>query len=269
MQGLAPEASSHRRQSSVETGSSPQPVKLLNGRVYGARRASEVAEMQRKQREAAEPAFVEWGNAKPETTTTSAPSGGGGGRGFLGDADEGSGMEWVKRRRAEREQAKAKREAEEKEKANQPASNVADGLAPDEIPPLAASSPYSSENERIDILTPAQKPSELPTTPIIHVSEHEEHEPRHLAGSGHDMDNAETRAIEIKPGQVQREQRDTFDDDESEEEDDEEDPDAEDDEEDVLMPRQVFCSVGGGELLLMIRTTSSAAGIEVVSRHHH
>ena len=237
MQGLAPEPSNHRRQSSVETtGSSPQPVKLLNGRVYGARRASEIAEMQKKRREAAEPAFVEWGNAKPETTTV-APSGG---RSLLGDTDEGSGMEWVKRRRAEREQAKAKKEAEEKEKAARTAAGPEDGLAPDEIPPLSASSPYSSENERIEVVTPAQTTSELPTTPIIHVSEHSSH-PHALAppGDKHDMGGGETRAIQIKPGQ-QRVERDTFDDESSEEEDEEEDPDKDDSEDEVPMPRSVL-----------------------------
>jgi hypothetical protein len=213
---------------------------LLNGRVYGARRASEIAELQKKRREAAEPAFVEWGNAKPETTT--APTESSGGRGFLGDADEGSGMEWVKRRRAEREQAKAKREAEEKARAAQAASmSGQDGVAPDEVPPLSASSPYSSENERVDIVTPAQQPSELPTTPVIHISEHDGHQPRNLAASSrHDMGESETQAIEIKPGQGREQARDVFDDEDdedSEEEEEEEDPDAEDDEEDVPMPR--------------------------------
>lgn len=76
----------------------------MNGRVYGARRASELAELQKQQREAAEPEFVEWGNAKPEAAST--------GRGFLGDDDDGGGMEWVRRRREERQ----KKEAEKRER---------------------------------------------------------------------------------------------------------------------------------------------------------
>lgn len=58
---------SHRRNSSIEQhrgssslGTSPgRPVKMLNGRVYGSRRASEAAEREREYREKLEPAFIE------------------------------------------------------------------------------------------------------------------------------------------------------------------------------------------------------------------
>ncbi|WVQ85359.1 hypothetical protein IAT38_007524 [Cryptococcus sp. DSM 104549] len=125
--GLSPStaaATHHRRNSSYEhtqassLGASPTPVRMLNGRVYGSRRASEAAERERKLREKNEPAFVEWGatglggGAGP----TSAPPAAGrvpGKTSFLGDEDDGGGMAWVKRRREER----LRKEQEEKEKA--------------------------------------------------------------------------------------------------------------------------------------------------------
>ena len=121
MQGLAPSSpfsrTDHRRNSSMESppsaplSSSPgvAPVRMLNGRVYGSRRAIEAADRERALREQNEPAFVEWGYGKQGAglgSNTPKPEKGG----FLGDAEEGSGMEWVKRRREERQ----RRDAEQK-----------------------------------------------------------------------------------------------------------------------------------------------------------
>lgn len=165
MQGLpAPPPSNHRRMSSLDPSpstsnlaTSPQPVKvkLLNGRVYGARRASEIAELQKKAREAEEPEFVEWGNAKPATAVPTTGS-----KGLLGDDDEGSGMEWVKRRREER-QAKAREEAERKAR---------ESAESDSEPPRLTHSQSSPEADAT--LTPATRTADLPTTPTIHISEH-------------------------------------------------------------------------------------------------
>lgn len=103
--------------------------------------------MQKKQREAAEPAFVEWGNAKQGAAATAST---GGGRGLLGDDDDGSGMDWVKKRR----EARQRRESEAKER---------------EAAPQLVHSKSSPETE--PSVTPASKPVELPPTPTIHISE--------------------------------------------------------------------------------------------------
>lgn len=152
MQGLPiPASTSHRRMSSLDpatsplaTSPTPVKVKLMNGRVYGARRASELAELQKKQREAAEPEFVEWGNGGQGAVAAVKSSG----RGLLGDDDDGSGMEWVKRRREERQ----RREAEKKQ----------------EAPKLLHT---NSSPEAESTLTPALSQSPLPPTPIIQISE--------------------------------------------------------------------------------------------------
>ncbi len=117
MQGIPPpRETGHRRNSSMEvspsrTSSSPglPTVKLLNGRVYGSRRASEAAERHRLQREQDEPAFVEWGHGKAGGGLgANAPATAG--RSLLGDEEDGSGMEWVKRRREEREKKRIEEE---------------------------------------------------------------------------------------------------------------------------------------------------------------
>jgi len=143
--------SNHRRDSSLGSVSptrlssspGPAPVKLLNGRVYGSRRASEAAERERVRREENEPAFVEWGHGK---------SGGGigsnapktAGKGFLDDEDDGSGMEWVRRRREERERRRLEQETGQ---VNAPLRSLSEGDRPIE-------------------------PSEAPRTPAIQVSEY-------------------------------------------------------------------------------------------------
>ncbi|OWZ69301.1 hypothetical protein AYX15_00151 [Cryptococcus neoformans] len=124
----------HRRNSSLEQhrgstslGTSPgRPVRMLNGRVYGSRRASEAAEREREYREKLEPAFIEWGssNGVGNNAVSGARSGAGlgssgaragagigGGRRQGFDEDDGGGMAWVKRRREERER-KAQEEKE-------------------------------------------------------------------------------------------------------------------------------------------------------------
>lgn len=99
---------------------------MLNGRVYGSRRASEAAEREREYREKLEPAFIEWGssNGVGNNAVSGARSGAGlgssgarpgagigGGRRQGFDEDDGGGMAWVKRRREERER-KAQEEKE-------------------------------------------------------------------------------------------------------------------------------------------------------------
>ena len=210
MQGLAPTQSSHRRNSSLEPtissslGTSPQPVKMLNGRVYGSRRASEAAERQKEYKERIEPKFVEWGFGK---------EGGGGigsnsGKGLLGDAEEGSGMEWVKKRREERMK---KREEEQKATFN--------------------SGDSSSSTSPTVLVTPNAVPTPLPPTPIIQVSEHQS-PGTHLIASKTDPHHV-TQAIQV-PQRGPTGDRDVFDDNESESEEDDGDfSEDEEEEEDI------------------------------------
>lgn len=175
----------HRRGSSLETssqlGTSPaKPVKLLNGRVYGGRRASEAAQAEKRLREKNEPEFVEWGPGK---------SGGGMGSnqpvGRSADDDDGSGMEWVRRRRERREREERERRERERESGNT-GSNTdvesggeSDSQAVKSKPPMQhqASSSQSSASSQSpgssrSPVTPALNLSDLPPTPIIQISEH-------------------------------------------------------------------------------------------------
>ncbi|OCF75229.1 hypothetical protein I204_04082 [Kwoniella mangroviensis CBS 8886] len=187
-------ASGHRRNSSLEPGtgssysnrlsSSPSttPIKMMNGRVYGSRRASEAAERERKIREKIEPAFVEWGQGQVAQRTTEGSSSGKGG--FLGDNDDGGGMAWVKRRREERERQKREKEEQEKLQREQGVSgageNGKEGIGVEEALSTSSSSSTSSLDLNSkkptlgintgDLKTPAIEISELPPTPIIRVS---------------------------------------------------------------------------------------------------
>lgn len=215
---------SHRRNSSLDPSSassatatlssSPQPVKMLNGRVYGSRRASEAAEREKQLRQQDEPEFVEWGFGKASTSLGSVSSAASGakaktaatepssGKGFLGDAEDGSGMEWVKRRREERE--RKKREEQGAAAAAAAASrsggvNFASGPGSSSSVSTPAASPNfesTSRHARSDsgaseisnmaislspetttsstklVTPPTNNNAPLPPTPIIQVSEH-------------------------------------------------------------------------------------------------
>lgn len=203
MMGLSPPGSSargtspsHRRNSSLEPstaatlGSSPVKVKLLNGRVYGSRRASEAAAREKESRERLEPAFIEWGHGKAGGGIGSnAPKTAGGG--FL--EEEGSGMEWVKRRKERREQEARERREREAQSGESGAESDAPPMQPvarhvrangsnDELRSAPAPSPgraprlsssQSSDDERgpRTLATPNIRSSELPPTPLIRVTE--------------------------------------------------------------------------------------------------
>jgi hypothetical protein len=182
--------SSHRRstsaleQSTTPTGSSPTPVKLLNGRVYGSRRASEAAEREKKYRASLEPAFVEWGHGK-----TSAGLGSNAPKPPAGDVadEEGSGMEWVRRRRKEREE-KARRESEQG-MIVQAAVGAGTGRGTGSVgalsdaertsgeqtrqPGLSSSQSSNEESRGVGLaLTPVGRTADLPSAPAIQVTEY-------------------------------------------------------------------------------------------------
>jgi hypothetical protein len=106
----------------ADVATSPRPVKMLNGRVYGKKRQPEA-----DGKGAAEPEFVEWGGmmgqkgggigsvaaAAAPTTPAAGPgsSVGSVGKASADDDDDGSGMGWVKRRREQRERERRASEA--------------------------------------------------------------------------------------------------------------------------------------------------------------
>jgi hypothetical protein len=105
-----------------EAPTSPRPVKMLNGRVYGKNRQPGAA-----QQSTTEPEFVEWGGMMGQkgggigsipagsagATLAAAPSSSFGsvGGSTADDDDDGSGMGWVKRRREQRERERRASEA--------------------------------------------------------------------------------------------------------------------------------------------------------------
>ncbi|KAL1405091.1 hypothetical protein Q8F55_008714 [Vanrija albida] len=244
----------HRRGASGDStfGTSPNPsvgARMLNGRVYGARRASEAALQEKINREKLEPAFIEWGPgghgstpSKPAETT---------GKGI--DDDDGGGMAWVRRRREERE----RREREEKEAAERAAAaGESNGDSKDDVGPMgetldaeqlgdqrpaslsSSASSVSSPRPAVGPLTPRDGPVEF-ALPAIHISEAPSKGP---AGG-----------IDIPRGRRQYSEDDDNDDDEDDGEDDEDEDFPADEEEEDDLPD--------------IRRTCDAAGVEVLSRH--
>lgn len=100
-----------------DVATSPRPVKMLNGRVYGKNRQSAQGSVGSKT--PVEPEFVEWGGmmgsksgglgsvasttAVPSSSTRSMGSVGGRAGGNDDEEDDGSGISWVKKRREARE----------------------------------------------------------------------------------------------------------------------------------------------------------------------
>lgn len=98
---------------------SPRPVKMLNGRVYGQKRQAEMA-----QKSTAEPEFVEWGgmmgtagggmgSIAGSSVASDKPSSSMGsvGNASADDEDDGSGMAWIKKRREQRDKQRRASEA--------------------------------------------------------------------------------------------------------------------------------------------------------------
>lgn len=148
---------------------------MLNGRVYGARRASEVAAMDKIRREQNEPVFVEWSGGRGVGSANKAAAGGSISRSVGSksafDDDDGGGMSWVRKRREERE--RKAREEREAALAGAPAgtesgSTETDPFNPGMSPghrPESVSSQSSTSSQRENVgsgpLTPHDPPGEL------------------------------------------------------------------------------------------------------------
>jgi hypothetical protein len=226
------DSSAHRRGSSVEvnghlaTSPAAKPVKMLNGRVYGGRRASEAAEAEKKMLAKNEPEFVEWGQGK---------NGGGMGSNQPAkrddvDEDDGSGMDWVRKRRQRREQQE--REKQERDARQRRESDSALSIE-------SGGDSDSSESQKANQgpITPSVPSSELPPPPIIQVSEHltpYDSAPSHLGGPASpssDMGKSPSNAMSIMAAR-KSEARDVFDEQEDERKRDSSDEGSDDEEED-------------------------------------
>jgi len=162
---------------------------------------------------------------------------------LLGEDDDGSGMDWVRKRKMRREQEE--REKQERE-ARESALDVESGGESD-----------SSESQKANPgpITPSVPSSELPPPPIIQVSEHltpYDSAPGNLGGPMSPSSEKGTNPIGIMAGK-KSEDRDVFDEDEeddgrkrgessddSDEEDDEDDGDFSDDDEEEEELRSVI-----------------------------
>lgn len=292
------DSSTHRRGSSLEANgqlaASPvaKPVKMLNGRVYGGRRASEATlaeKKQREKREKAEPEFIEWGHGKGGGGMGSnQPSRGG----LLDDEDDGSGMAWARKRRQRREQEeKEKQEREARASASQDEQDTSAVELDDEGESDSSQSQTQSQPQTQNLvtpITPAVPSSDLPPPPIIQVSEHltpYDSAPAQIQSQTGGMGTTEkpTNPIGIMAGQ-RRQERDVFDEsgdeedntrrrrhdsdssdeEEEEEEDDGDFSDDDEEEEEIRSVHIMFQSNGGCS---RFRTTSTAAGVEKISRH--
>ncbi|KAF8758860.1 hypothetical protein RHS01_03078 [Rhizoctonia solani] len=143
---------------STSDGTGARPTRMLNGRVYGARRARERLQPQPSM----EPEFSEWGyggmgsvsNAgqysKLQSNTSSL-----GGRAADDDEDDGSGMGWVRKRKEKKE-----REEREKKEAEEAAAKAAQAQAEE-----ASNPPRTSTETAGSSTTVHPDRSETPTAP--------------------------------------------------------------------------------------------------------
>jgi hypothetical protein len=242
---------------------------MLNGRVYGARRASEAAAAEEMRRRKMEPEFVEWGTGQNRGMgTNNAPT-----ARKTEDDDDGGGMAWVRKRREERQrrdkEEQERREREQAEGGGEGGNGDAGETGSDaEGRPASLSSSASSSSGARGVgngpLTPSEPPTELvafpPAIQIIPPGRGAAHNadtpktsmPR-LNIPGDNQNNHIVQAIAIPGGaggpraMHRRNDSDDYDD-----EDDGDFDDDDDDDEDME-------AVG--------RFTSSAAGVEILSRH--
>ncbi|KDQ59603.1 hypothetical protein JAAARDRAFT_56612 [Jaapia argillacea MUCL 33604] len=170
----AADLSTTKKPTTTPSTSKPTPARqsrkgtrMLNGRVYGAKRQNSNANPFANARDD-EPEFVEWGYGGMGSVKTGVGNavwrgvqggktsvmGGGGGGGVTGsgtevaadDEDDGTGMGWVKRRREQRE-----RERKEREEAEKKAKEAA------ETPTIEVHAPDAEAKN--DVAAPAARPS--------------------------------------------------------------------------------------------------------------
>nr|ODN93249.1 hypothetical protein L203_00520 [Cryptococcus depauperatus CBS 7841] len=283
-------------------GASPGTVRMLNGRVYGSRRASQIAKQEEDYLAKLEPVFVEWGSAGVGANLDSSLSTSRKGD-FLGDEDDGGGMAWVRKRRMERQ--KREQEKRETERLAIPQSPGDEGLS------SSQGSESSLGTREVDgklqitgsvtLHTPAIYPEDLPShsptiirvsapsSPAISpstqkcVNQHDqlgspiqlgnlvEGEGKKSTSFAGNENNIEKKAMALSSENMEKHNgqhfhrhviQGTFGDQNPSLQEEDESSSEEEDEEDDDDDEDE-----DEEELGTIRTTSSAAGIEVVSRH--
>lgn len=241
-----------------------KPVRMINGRVYGARRASEAAADEAARRRRMEPAFVEWGSSQKGYGSSSTKG---------GDDDDGGGMAWVKRRREERERkAREAKEAEERAAAAAAAGGDTGGAAGasgevgpmgESLPPSlvpggghgsmsSASSNASDVQPTLSPTTPMERPSDLPPHPDHVEMLNKPDGIQHPAA--HDGDHHVVYAVNVpnrKGSEASYASNATG---SSHDDDEDEDDEYADDDEEEDVPIDDRCT--------------RAAGVEVMAKHH-
>lgn len=153
------------------SGSIQRPQRMLNGRVYGARRAKERLQPQPSM----EPEFSEWGyggmgsvgNSGEYSKLQSNSSSVGGGD----DDDDGSGMTWIRKRREKREREERERKAAEEAAAAEAAKKATEDTPVDSGAEPRASTDTSNSTPTIhpdaaDATTEPRTPTKETHNPI-------------------------------------------------------------------------------------------------------
>lgn len=152
------------------SGTAQRPQRMLNGRVYGARRAKERLQPQPSM----EPEFSEWGYGGMGSVSTAGEYGklqsnasSVGGAKAGDDDDDGSGMTWIRKRREKREQEERERKAAEEAAAAEAAAKASEEDAE------AASETRTSTETAHSTPTIHAEPAEMsaPQTPTAEASE--------------------------------------------------------------------------------------------------
>ncbi|QRW00810.1 hypothetical protein RhiJN_28828 [Ceratobasidium sp. AG-Ba] len=145
------------------SGSIQRPQRMLNGRVYGARRAKE----RLQPLPTMEPEFSEWGyggmgsvgSSGEYSKLQSSSSAVGGGR---DDDDDGSGMSWARKRKEKREREERERKAAEEAAAAEAAKKAEDATVESNAEPRGST---DTSNSTPTIQAVPAEPTTEPKTP--------------------------------------------------------------------------------------------------------
>ncbi|KAG8967295.1 hypothetical protein FRC03_010234 [Tulasnella sp. 419] len=181
-----------------ENGGAVRQTRMLNGRVYGGQRNRQITSLPTK--EDAEPEFVEWGYGGMGSRSAAGSSVYAGVQSSQKNAvagaeeDDGSGMGWVQRRRAQRERERQEREAKEAEEDKVKQDDATKSDTPNESASNALH--IHKEDDSASVATAKVTDNAgTPPTPRPHTPS------SHPQPSSHAMTDEEhiTRAIKVPP----------------------------------------------------------------------
>ncbi|KAG8715415.1 hypothetical protein FRC08_010602 [Ceratobasidium sp. 394] len=176
------------------SGSVQRPQRMLNGRVYGAKRAKERLQPQPSM----EPEFSEWGYGGMGSVGSSGEYGklqssssavGGG-----DDDDDGSGMTWIRKRREKREREEREKKAAEEAAAAEAANKAA------EEPTESSAEPRASTETTKSTPTIHAEPAETVTEPKTPTRD--THSPT-MASPGPSQPPSRTNSTPLSPPRTQ------------------------------------------------------------------